>query len=51
MFYNEEILNKNNGHTASMGIEIHANKLAENTEWNKPSERKRINRIITLNWM
>jgi hypothetical protein len=25
--------------------------LAENTEWNKPSERKRINRIITLNWM
>jgi len=28
------------GHTASMGIEIHANKLADNTEGNKPSDRK-----------
>lgn len=26
------------GHTASMGIEMHANKMAENTEGNKPSD-------------
>jgi len=27
------------GHTASTGIEMHANKLADNTEGNKPSDR------------
>jgi hypothetical protein len=27
------------GHTANMGIDMHANKLADNTEGNKPSDR------------